>query len=137
MPLAVLTMKYKAAIPKDTAITHLAISFPLEVSPSLVDSPSTSSLVVPPAPGVGEGDVAAGVGLGLEDGEGLGLESGLGEGLTEGDGVGEASWASVALADISRMLVPAIKLIAALLSFMLIITLDNYFGKCKRANLWI
>lgn len=103
LPLAVLTVKYSAADPKDMAITHLAISLPVEVSPSTVDSPRTSSLVVPPSE-VGEGEASA---TGDGEGDGLGLDEGLALGL--GDGEGVASWARVTLADKSSKPDPAIK----------------------------
>ena len=75
----------------------MAISLPVEVSPSTVDSPRTSSWVVPPSD-VGEGD-----GLGLDEGLELGLDDG------DGDGEGVASWARVTLADKISKPDPAIK----------------------------
>jgi hypothetical protein len=81
----------------------LAISLPLEVSPSTVDSPRTSSLVVPPSD-VGEGEASV---AGDDEGDGLGL--GLDDGEGDGEGVGEASWARVTLADKISKPDPAIK----------------------------
>lgn len=123
LPLAVLTVKYSAADPKDMAITHLAISLPVEVSPRTVDSPRTSSLVVPPSEeGEGEAPVA-----GDEEGDGLGLCEGLGLGLDdgEGDGEGVASWARVTLADKTSKPNPAIKPAIDFLICMLKTRLDK------------
>lgn len=85
MLLTVLIVKYSAPNPSEIAKAHLAISLPVEVSPSFVDSPKTSSLVVPPSE-VGEGEASL---AGEEEGEDDG--DGLGEGEVEGDGEGEAS----------------------------------------------
>lgn len=119
MPLAVLIVKYSAARAAKAAIAHLAISLPLEVSPSTVDSPRTSSLVMPPS-AVGEGEASV---AGDEEGDGLGL--GLDDG--EGDGEGVASWARVTLADKISKPDPAIKPAIDFLICMPKIRLDKRF----------
>lgn len=85
----------------------MATSLPAEVSPSTVDSPRTSSLVVPPSE-AGEGEASV---VGDEEGDGLGLDEGLELGLDdgEGDGDGVASWARVILVDRNSKPDPAIK----------------------------
>ena len=103
----------------------MAISLPLEVSPSTVDSPRTSSWVVPPAD-VGEGEASV---AGDEEGDGLGLDEGLELGLAdgEGDGEGVASWARVTLADKISKPDPAIKPAREVLICMPKTTLDKRF----------
>lgn len=103
------------------AITHLAISLPVEVSPSTVDSPRTSSLVVPPS-AVGEGEASV---TGDEEGDGLGLDEGLALGL--GDGEGVASWARVILVERNSKPDPAIKPTIDFLICMPKIRLDKRF----------
>lgn len=112
----------KASIPTLRAITHLAISLLLFVSPSVVVSPSTSCLLVPPAAGSVE---ALGDGLTDGDGEGLGDEvgeaegEGLGEGSVDGDGLGLGSaWAKADVANANTIAVEAKTATVDLLKFI-------------------